>query len=118
MIYFIRATATGLVKIGHTTTQTVSTFERTTFDGTRVRVEMVDDRAGAWVPQGAYLGSSSARVLSLFMGEIAITDAAGLPALLADCRRAKGSALALSTLHRARARARVRALRRAEKGRG
>lgn len=82
----------------------VSTFERTTFDGTRVCVEMVDARAGAWIPQGEYLGSSSARVLSLFMSEVFITDAADLPALLADCRRAQGIPLALSTLRLNRAR--------------
>jgi hypothetical protein len=80
-----------------------SAFDRVTFDGCRVRVVMVDERASAWVPQGEYLGESSARVLSLFMSEVCITDRADLPALLADCRVARGDVVRLGELRRNRA---------------
>lgn len=78
-------------------------IRRTTFDGAPLIGCFVDGRADLWVPGAEFLGSCSAVVASLFLGEACITDRANLPALLADCRAAQGQAARLHEIRTRRA---------------
>ncbi len=95
------------------TTELVDRFERSTFDGARVLAQFVNGHADLWVFGAEFVGSTSARVASLFLGEVCVTDRSDLPRLFAEWRAADGAPSALVALRVARALRAARAAARA-----